>query len=201
MASNVLRNVQKKIADSSLITNKNWESITKTRYVHFDSNHTFLRVDEPMKINPLTFDKIDFDSEIMVISDYNKGYLPHDLIFQICSNHPLVFLDTKKILGKWAEKATFIKVNNYEYINSEKNITDLLKNKIIRTLGNKGCEFKGENFPVESHEIKDTSGAGDTFLAALVCEFLKTKSIESSIRVANSAASQVVRHRGVGTLE
>ena len=40
-------------------------------------------------------------------------------------------------------------------------------------------------------------GAGDTFLAALVVEYLKTYSIEKAIEIANIAASITVKHIGV----
>ena len=46
-------------------------------------------------------------------------------------------------------------------------------------------------------EIKDTSGAGDTFLAALVCKYLETESIEEAIPFANSCATEAVQKKGV----
>ena len=75
-----------------------------------------------------------------------------------------------------------------------------MNRKIIHTVGEKGCNFQGENYPVTRHEIRDTSGAGDSFMAALVLEFLKTQDIVASIKLANLAASQVVQHRGVGII-
>jgi sugar/nucleoside kinase (ribokinase family) len=111
-----------------------------------------------------------------------------------------VFLDTKKVLGEWASKARFIKINDFEYKNSKDKISESLNGKIIHTVGERGCNFQGENFPVTRHEIRDTSGAGDSFMAALVVEFLKTQDIFASIKSANVAASQVVQHRGVGVI-
>ena len=72
--------------------------------------------------------------------------------------------------------------------------------RIIHTRGADGCDFLGKNFPVERFDIRDTSGAGDSFMAALVAEFLTTSDIEKSIKAANSAASKVVRTRGVGVI-
>ena len=46
-------------------------------------------------------------------------------------------------------------------------------------------------------EVKDLSGAGDTFLAGLVCTFLSTYDIEQSIQVANDCATNVVQRKGV----
>ena len=53
---------------------------------------------------------------------------------------------------------------------------------------------------MERCEIRDTSGAGDSFMAALVTEFLVSAKIEKSIVAANLAASRVVRTRGVGVI-
>ena len=55
-----------------------------------------------------------------MISDYNRGFLHEDDIAEICSNHPNVFIDTKKELGLWVKSAAYIKINNVEYEKSKK---------------------------------------------------------------------------------
>lgn len=199
MAMNVLRNITI-VEDCSIITNDNWESITKTRYVHEATNHTFFRVDtEP---NYGIFDKpIDYSQyEVIVISDYNKGFLTEDDIETICKSHPRVFLDTKKKLGKWAKKAFIIKINDYEYNNSDPDITNDYKDKIIHTMGGHGCEYNGKRYSVKRMEVKDSSGAGDAFMAALVVKYVDSQDLEQSIVYANECASEVVKHRGVTTI-
>ena len=200
MAANVERNVNARSISTELVTNENWNSFVKTRYVHDKSNHMFFRVDTPQKIARINLNDLNFNSEVIIISDYNKGFLTESDIEHICSSHPLVFLDTKKIIGPWAEKAKYIKINDYEFKNSQNFLTDKLVSKIIHTRGADGCDFLGENFPVERFDIRDTSGAGDSFMAALVAEFLTTSDIEKSIKAANKAASRVVRTRGVGVI-
>jgi sugar/nucleoside kinase (ribokinase family) len=44
--------------------------------------------------------------------------------------------------------------------------------------------------------VFDVSGAGDTFLAALVAEYLKTKSLEKAIDFANKCSRIVVQRFG-----
>lgn len=200
MAANVFRNIKSKLEDCNLYTNPEWEKITKTRYMHERSNHMFFRVDSQSDIAPVKLQEINLNAELVVISDYNKGYLAESDIEWICNNHPNVFLDTKKILGNWATKAKYIKINDYEYKNSKEKISEELNQRIIHTVGQFGCNFQGKNFPVTKHEIRDTSGAGDSFIAALVVEYLKTNDILVSIKSANLAASQVVQHRGVGVI-
>ncbi len=200
MAANVQRNIEARSVSTSLVTNNNWDEIVKRRYMHDGSNHMFFRVDTPHNISRLNIENIDLSSDLVVISDYNKGFLAESDIEFICQSHPLVFLDTKKVLGKWAEGASFIKINDYEYNNSKRHLSETLSKRIIHTRGSEGCDFRGKNYPVEKFEVRDTSGAGDSFMAALVVEFLRTSSIEDSIAAANYAASRVVRTRGVGVI-
>lgn len=200
MAANVQRNIHSRLIKTELITNPNWESLIKTRYVHDSSNHMFFRVDTLFQIEQIKMDTLKLDTDIIVISDYNKGFLSENDIANICNSHPLVFLDTKKILGSWADQAAFIKINNYEFKNSQKFLTDKLQNKIIHTRGAEGCDYQGINYPVEKIDVRDTSGAGDSFMAALVAEYLTTSDIVKSIKSANIAASRVVQTRGVGVI-
>jgi bifunctional ADP-heptose synthase (sugar kinase/adenylyltransferase) len=200
MAANVQRNIHSRLIKTELITNPNWESLIKTRYVHDSSNHMFFRVDTLFQIEQIKMDSLKLDTDIIVISDYNKGFLSENDIANICNSHPLVFLDTKKILGSWADQAAFIKINNYEFKNSKKFLTDKLQNKIIHTRGAEGCDYQGINYPVEKIDVRDTSGAGDSFMAALVAEYLTTSDIVKSIKSANIAASRVVQTRGVGVI-
>jgi sugar/nucleoside kinase (ribokinase family) len=164
------------------------------------SNHTFLRVDSLLKLEPLSFNLTNLDSEIVVISDYDKGFLSEDVIDRICQSHSNVFLDTKKKLGPWAERAKFIKINDYEYQRSLPNLSDKLLKKIIHTKGSQGCDYLGTNYTTPRVEVRDTSGAGDSFMAALVVSFLQTGDIVQSINSANLAASRVVAQRGVGVI-
>jgi sugar/nucleoside kinase (ribokinase family) len=69
---------------------------------------------------------------------------------------------------------------------------------LIHTRGSRGCDLGGVNYPVELVSVKDTSGAGDSFMAALVIEYLQTRDIIASIKGANFAATNVVKQRGVG---
>lgn len=201
MAKNVQRNIKKLVGKCDVITNKNWREITKTRYIHKESNHMFFRVDSSLKPNKINIKNINLDYSIIVISDYNKGFLDEDDIKYICSNHTSVFLDTKKILGEWASNAKFIKINNYEYENSKLYMTPNIKNKIIHTAGSSGAFYNGKNYPVDLVEVKDSSGAGDSFMSGLVSKYLQTENIIESISFANLCASSVVKHRGVTVID
>lgn len=202
MASNLAENIKSLGVPYEIITNSNWRNMTKTRYVHKNSNHTFFRVDSHNTVERTKIDKIPFEKySLIAISDYNKGFLSESDISYICECNPNVFIDTKKILGDFVEKARYIKINEHEHDRSKKYIKDSLSNKVITTKGGSGAFFKGKRFPVKSVEVKDVSGAGDSFFAALVCKFYQTGNIEKSIVFANKCASEVVKHKGVTVIK
>ena len=204
MAGNVVRNLEVLGADVTFITNTT--NIRKVRYVCSKYNHILLRVDENDKcenINDQVSGNIywsDFDA--VVISDYNKGFLDELDIKYISEQHPLIFLDTKKILGKWAHEINCIKINYQEYLNNHSILEydSNLKDKTIVTRGKYGCDFRGVNYPTKEVPVKDVSGAGDTFLAGLVVEYLKTKDYEKAIAFAQECTTIVVQKSGVSTI-
>ena len=199
MAANVAANLQQLGTACELVSNT--EKTEKTRYVDQQTNYMFLRVDTGegsiQRIKGLTKELLA-EYEVIVISDYNKGFLTEEDIAFICENHSTVFVDTKKILGPWVQGAKFIKINEYEFKRTQHTV-DNTDNMII-TLREKGCKYQNERFTVENVEVKDMSGAGDTFLAGLVAKYLETKDIRQAIVFANECATEVVQRRGVGVV-
>tara|TARA_R110000824_G_scaffold153926_23_gene325812 strand:+ start:5093 stop:5824 length:732 start_codon:yes stop_codon:yes gene_type:complete len=202
MAMNVQRNIISLGYDCDIITNSNWEQVTKTRYIHKNTNQMFLRIDENEdKIEKCNIKNVFLSKyDIVVVSDYCKGFLSEGDIQQIAEQHNCVFLDTKKRLGPWCKNIKYIKINQVEYNRSKEKISGILRQKLIVTLGEEGCKYKDVIYPVKSVEIKDVSGAGDTFLAGLVVEYLRKQNIHDAIIFANNCATSVVQRRGVNTL-
>ena len=203
MASNVERNITAIYQHCDMITNPQWKGVKKTRYVHTTSNHTFIRVDTDHHIPRIEVHDMPLaDYDLVVISDYNKGFLTEEDIEAICNRHETVFIDTKKVLGQWAAKAKFIKINNFEYERSKAHMPEVLEDKIICTKGDMGATFQGTIYPVAHKvEVKDTSGAGDSFFAALVVRYAETSDIAESITFANLCASKVVEQKGISVIE
>jgi bifunctional ADP-heptose synthase (sugar kinase/adenylyltransferase) len=204
MAGNVVKNIEALGYKVDFITNTT--DIKKIRYVCSKYNQLILRVDENDKCDRITQDVLDKiiwrEYDAIVISDYCKGFLTETDVEFICSKHKTVFLDTKKILGWYANNVKFIKINHNEYLNNENilNENHILLNKTIITKGKYGCEYQGKIFPTEEVPVKDISGAGDTFLAGLVVEFLRTKNIIQAIDFAQECTTLVVQKSGVSTI-
>ena len=203
MAGNVSDNLKSLGAEVDILSNT--EKIKKIRYVHERTNHMFIRVDEGEnninRIKPNLLKIIKWKLyDAIVISDYCKGFLTEEDIEYITKQHPLTFLDTKKILNTFANNATFIKINDIEYSKTKSTITSILKEKLIITLGPKGAVYKENSYYVEEVDVRDTSGAGDTFLAGLVYYYLTYNIIEQAINMANNCASQVVQKKGTAKI-
>ena len=203
MARNVKNNLVALGADVHIISNDN--GMKKVRYVDTNSNQMIMRLDENdvcgriENLRDMSFS--DYDA--IVISDYNKGFLHVDDIQYICEKYEDVFIDTKKEIDNWIMNVKFIKINSIEYNNNVKYIkknNHWLNDKLIVTRGKYGCEFNGNIFDVENVPIKDVSGAGDTFLSALVVEYIKSQDIIKSIRFAQKCTTMVVQKQGVTTV-
>ena len=202
MAMNVYNNIVSLGDEVDIITNTNWEDITKKRYVDYRTNYIVLRVDTgEHAYGSIDLDSINFgEYEAIIISDYNKGLLSEEDIRKISENHPLTFLDTKKILDVWAEKITFIKINNFEFDRTKDVLPPDFINKMVVTMGPDGCRYLDRTFGVSKVDIRDTSGAGDTFIAALVSSYIKGRRIEEAIKFANTCATSVVQKKGIGVI-
>jgi len=202
MAMNVYYNLLSLGANVDIFTNPNWETITKTRFVDRRRNHMFMRLDQGddqygnMDSSRLELQKYD----AIIVSDYNKGFLTtRDLQF-IANNSKLSFLDTKKILGDWSDNFSFIKINHLEYESTRGSITNKTLKNLIVTQGPKGCIYNDNIYGVDAVEVKDTSGAGDTFIASLCFKYCLTKNITESIIFANECATKAVQKIGVAVI-
>ncbi|MBT4207522.1 hypothetical protein HOE22_04175 [Candidatus Woesearchaeota archaeon] len=210
MSKNVVNNVESLEMTVYSLTNET--SIVKKRYVDSRSNQMVLRVDEhdycdridkkilsgivDNSFTPIFGHKTKLDA--IIISDYCKGFLEEEDIQFICENNNNVFVDTKKKLGKWIQCADFIKINELEYQKNHELLSEEgFDDKLIVTLGGNGCRYKDKVFSVEEVPVKDVSGAGDTFIAGLVKEYLETNNIESAIQFAQKCTTRVVQKHGV----
>ena len=203
MAGNVVDNLKSLGCDGWLVSNAN--HIKKTRYVDERTNHMFFRIDEGeddiFPIAKKSLEKITWeDYNAVVISDYCKGFIDEATINYIAEQHPITFLDTKKQIDSYAKNITFIKINDVEYRYSADFLDKDYLDKLIITRGPNGAEYNGVIHPVKEVDVRDTSGAGDTFLAGLVSNYLENYNIIEAVKFANKCATQVVQKKGTAKI-
>lgn len=192
MAWNVYNNLKSFGLEVYMLTNE--EKIIKTRYIDEKTNQQILRVDEEVKCNSMEYTIPEEIYDVIVISDYNKGFITTEKLFEIVNNSKCpVFIDTKKTV--FPEKNCYIKINSLEY----SKLTEKYDN-IIVTHGADGAEYDNIFYPGEKVNVYDVVGAGDTFLSALTFGYLTFGSIQSAIPFANKAASIAVQHPGTYVL-
>ena len=206
MAGNVVENLRALgVRKTELITNN--EQIIKTRYVETKSNQMLLRVDGNDKVsNSFDYRKVDFDSyDAVIVADYDKGYLTYKDIGEIGKKSKLSFIDTKKTIGSgdYFKDYTFVKMNEVEWENcvDKGAVYSEWKKSLIVTMSERGCMYNEKRYPVDnSVEVRDLSGAGDTWMASFVMKYIDSNSIDESIQFANNNATIVVQKRGVTTI-
>ena len=188
MAWNVRENIESFGIEVYMITNQ--ETITKTRYIDEKYNQQILRVDDEPDLKPMEYDLPDGHFDALVISDYDKGFLSNEKVFELVEWFDCpVFIDSKKT--KLPKESCFVKINDLEFSK-----LDNPSDNLIITRGSKGAEYQGKLYPGEKVDIFDAVGAGDTFLSAMVYFYLKYGKIEEAIPYANKAAAIAVSNFG-----
>ena len=198
MAANVEVNLKAFGIDTLLLSQR--EEITKTRFIDTNSGYQLMRLDETPQVSrianaELKMAMMHMNPDAIVISDYDKGYISDDDLWHLCHNfNRPVFVDTKK-RRLFHKDNVFWKINKKEYDLLDR---DHMPNDthLIVTLGSRGVMWSGFTFQPQVVKVFDVCGAGDTFLAALVYEFLKTSNMQKSIDLANRAAAISVTHPG-----
>lgn len=195
MAGNVVANLHAlgvDVIDSGVIG-----TTTKTRLIDIRSKQQIVRIDNDVKSVPLKYEYLNNHNlqevDAIVVSDYNKGVISYELLEKLIANcKKPIFIDTKKtdlarLQGAW------VKINELEYSKITSECTGL-----IVTKGSEGATILHHDItlPAQRVEVADVCGAGDTFLAAMAYQYIKSKDIKQSIEFAIKASAVTVQHIG-----
>ena len=200
MSENVKKNLQAFGVHVTHITNK--KLIKKKRVVHSSSKQQLVRIDEDDHVDPIKPAEVKMaflvsQYDAIVISDYDKGFVSIEDLITFCQNFSgPVFIDTKK-KDLFSSQNVIFKINQREA--STLRVQPAEQNLII-TAGGQGAYYMDKLYPSEKVNVFDVVGAGDTFLAALVAEFIKENDMEASIKIANKASAIAVQNYGCYTL-
>ena len=192
MAGNVAR--QLKEWGCAVDTKFNEEFICKKKFIDQENNIKHILAQDLRTVLIHAEEKWD----AIVVSDYGKGFLNRSNISIICKSHPCVFVDTKKQIDLDMKEVKFIKINEPEWNATKDNINpNDWKEQIIVTLGSQGCMYNGNVYPVDTVDVLDLSGAGDTFMCGLVMKYVETYDIEKSLYFANEVLRELSKRKGL----
>jgi D-beta-D-heptose 7-phosphate kinase/D-beta-D-heptose 1-phosphate adenosyltransferase len=223
--------LESKSIDNILVSVKNRKTTVKTRIA--SNSQQLLRLDSEtnFNINKVTEDliikkiiKLIPEFSIVLISDYNKGFLTNRVLSEIITfsrkNNVKVIVDPKTPPFSKYSGADIIKPNKKE-AKSETglNIIDFESFKlaskkiqentgipvVIITLSEDGVGVSENqlsfHFPTKAKEIHDVTGAGDTFVAAFSFGLLINESLQFACELANYASSIVISKQGCEVIE
>lgn len=189
MAVNVANNLTALGAKvHSILPEKPWSE--KHRYMDSRLKTTLLRVDYDKKYRPLRElpDLSLYDA--VVVSDYGKGFVSHDILQKLNGELP-VFVDTKKQDLGFLSHA-WVKINEAE----SKNLKSKPANLVV-TLAERGSVCDDLHVEVDPVNVVDPCGAGDTYLAAFAWSMVKSShNLSHAMDFSNRAAAITCQHRG-----
>lgn len=192
MASNVAANLQSFGLQVDLRVPKVLSK--KIRYVDERTGKHLLRVDQDVYADPYSLDG-QFSYDAIVVADYAKGFVTEHLVSELRQlfDGP-IFVDTKRTRLQTYDNV-FYKINELEFSRLQQ-----IPRNLIVTLGAKGCLYDGKMYAGTKVDTLDVCGAGDVFMAGLVCGYLSLGSIIKAIDLANVAAAISCKHLGTYTL-
>jgi rfaE bifunctional protein kinase chain/domain len=220
----------KNIETQLILTDDSRPTTVKTRVIA--SNHQIVRIDHEQTHDISAGLEKDFlnslfahieASDIIILSDYNKGLLTKNLcldIIEYCNKLQKRIIVDPKGLDYTKYKGSFmIKPNRKELAEAAKTEKidtpeELVKAAgvifdtthaayLIVTLSEGGIAIitpdSHQILPVMATEVYDVTGAGDTVIATLAYCLTLGLTVEEACNIANYAASIVIKHIGSAT--
>ena len=195
------------------IVNDSYFIPKKTRYIsqnHIQLLRTDVETPYPSYSKPQQLNiTLDTDTDLILISDYNKGLLRNTNIMDIVRESGIPFgVDPKPENIDLYHGAKFIKPNNIEYKKIYSELNEMKIPNIVHTLGQYGMiltinepdkiiiDIPGK----ETYNVIDACGCGDTAFAVLAMAYLEHNNIELACRIANECAGIVATKPGVAPI-
>lgn len=157
------------------------------------------------------------NADLLVISDYGKGAFTDDGANRIlCEAEDAkipVLVDAKNNFDwYWSNRWTaFALFPNERESPASGCKTKIQPCNVIQKLGARGCSVNGTHIPLETeHAVRDTTGAGDTFIAAFAAYMAYAMdrgvavdqiNLESCARFANKVAARSVEFVGTKVVD
>ena len=215
---------QKNAIQTDFVAENGFATIMKLRVISRQQHIVRCDFEEAPELTPAltqkitdSLHKIIDQNDLIVLSDYNKGFLsdPQSLIQYARSQGKFVMIDPKGddftkyrgaslitpntsefegVVGKCKDEATL-------FAKAEALREELELEALLVTRSEKGMTLfeKGKapvTFSAKAQDVFDVTGAGDTVIAMLATQIAKGTSLPQACKIANVAASIVVGKMG-----
>ena len=188
---------------------------TKTRIIGQNGQH-LIRVDKEEKYTadtPIEILLKDLkETDVVIVSDYNKGVIKKDTVTKILEKCKNVYVDPKQGFSKYVG-AFLVKPNMKEYEawfgnfnieTAKKMCADNLWTWLVVTDGANGIHVVTKNsydhIKSNTVEVADVSGAGDSVLA-IIAHYFKINNMIACCELAVKGAEKIVQKRGVSIID
>ncbi len=222
--------IEKDINTSLIVKDDSRVTTVKTRIIA--GTHQIVRIDREhiydisVELEEIFFELLTAEiskCDIVVLSDYNKGLLTHNLSLKIIGLgkqlNKRIIVDPKGLDYSKYNGAYLIKPNRKELLEASKterinDEADLIKaahiildttnaRYLIVTLSEAGIAIITKEdcrvFPVVATEVFDVTGAGDTVIATIAYCLSLGFTMDEAAVISNYAAAIVIKHVGSAT--
>lgn len=217
----------RQVSDEFLICLPTRQTTVKTRIIAHNQQIARLDQESREQINSAEeekiwkiYDKLLKKSDVVIISDYNKGMLTNDLLARLITTarkqKKIVLVDPKgKNFSKYRganvltpNLSEFLEAgkisdgeNNFDGTAGKKIISQLALDALLVTRGEEGMSLFEKNektvhIKATARDVYDVTGAGDTVIACLGVAVGCQMEYREAAEFANSAAGLVVEHIG-----
>lgn len=188
-------------------------TIVKERIIADHRLVQMLRIDREVKKTVLPKDAIDAlkkskdDYDMIVISDYAKGMITHELIEYLKENKSgHIIVDPKPEHAWMYNDILMITPNEQEWMSMQLSSRPGLRNVqyVLQTMGKKGMKLmEGHQewfIEAEPVDIYNVSGAGDTVVAVMAVCISMGIDVDKAATIANKCAGYVVTQPGTSVV-
>lgn len=144
-----------------------------------------------------TYRNLEIENPAFLLADYDELDLPEKNIPRLISEAPgPVYVSTRKRDLSLYEGAKAVIISEGDFKLSRSSVSNL-----VVTLSQDGASLNDEIFPVEKQITGDHLGCRETFFAVFSYAHYFTDDYHYSIKMANRAASEIAKHRGIPAID
>lgn len=168
--------------------------------IRIDSEDTITDIKQELS----DLSEFEKDYDIVIVSDYAKGFISMDLMKALKSLDVPIIVDPKPQNIEMYNGVYLMTPNEKEFDMMKSNPFPDKCDNLLVTLGPKGMTLSETgnctNIPSNAKEVYDVTGAGDTVVAIIAVCLASQLDLLNSCKIANQAAAITISHHGTSSI-